>query len=76
MDKLLDILKQIDIEGISIRENVRIDGSGVVDIVDIGDGRLYIERDGNNDDDEALLTKFLLAVIDELPELLELLQAR
>jgi hypothetical protein len=78
--EFFELVKALSREGIEVHEQVTMynndepildaDGEQVVnDVVKVGDGRLYIERDGNEPESEQVLISFLSALNDFLPDI-------
>lgn len=83
---LLESLSEADIEvkehlvmtdtnGKPLRDHER-GGQVINDVVDHGDGRLYIERSGNEQDSEQDLIDLLKYISEFLPEIIEALKVR
>lgn len=80
--EFINLLKAILADGIGVYEQLKMtepDGSPLLDmdgiqeindVVQIGDGRLYIERDGNEEDGEQNVVTLLAEIERFLPEII------
>ncbi len=87
-EKFISLLERLQAEGeIGVAEWIEMmDGSGplldadgnqiINDVVMVGDGRLYIDRDGNEPEAEQAIIDLLANLYDFLPDIIAALKAQ